>query len=133
MAPLTDEQKAKRPDVWHPIAREHPRSGWTALYIGRWACEIEGLPETEGRDLIRYLQEAATRADFVHRHRWRVGDAVLWDNRCTQHCATEFDETRHRRRMHRTTLEGTLPRLAGSPRLRPARLPANRPRWCEPV
>ncbi len=93
MAPLTDEQKATRPDVWHPIAREHPRSGWTALYIGRWACEVEGLPETEERDLIRYLQESVMRADFVYRHRWRVGDAVLWDNRCTQHCATEFDET----------------------------------------
>jgi alpha-ketoglutarate-dependent taurine dioxygenase len=122
MAPLTDEQKANRPDVWHPIAREHPRSGWTALYIGRWACEVEGLPEAESSELIRSLQEAATRADFVYRHRWQVGDAVLWDNRCTQHCATEFDETRHRRRMHRTTLEGELPRLARAPRLRPGRV-----------
>jgi taurine dioxygenase/putative 2-oxoglutarate oxygenase len=119
MAPLTAEQKAARPDVWHPIAREHPRSGWTALYIGRWACEIEGLPEAEGRDLVRYLQEWTIRPEFVYRHRWRVGDAILWDNRCTQHCATEFDEARHRRRMHRTTLEGDVPRLARSPRLRP--------------
>jgi taurine dioxygenase len=51
MAPLTAEQKAKRPDVWHPIAREHPRSGWTALYIGRWACEVEGLPEAGHRPM----------------------------------------------------------------------------------
>ena len=125
MAPLTDEQKARRPDAWHPIAREHPRSGWTALYIGRWACEIEGLPEAEGQDLIRHLQEWATRDDFVYRHRWRVGDAVLWDNRCTQHCATEFDEVRHHRRMHRTTLDGDVPRLARSPRIRPARGPVS--------
>src|SRR6266550_1424495 len=39
---LTEEDKRARPDVWHPIARRHPKSGWTALYIGRWACEIEG-------------------------------------------------------------------------------------------
>jgi taurine dioxygenase/putative 2-oxoglutarate oxygenase len=121
LPPLTDLQKAQRPDVWHPIAREHPRSGWTALYIGRWAVGIEGLPEAEGQDLVRYLQEWATRPEFVYRHRWRVGDAVLWDNRCTQHCATEFDDARHRRRMHRTTLEGDVPRLARVPHPRPAR------------
>jgi taurine dioxygenase/putative 2-oxoglutarate oxygenase len=120
MAPLTEAQKASRPDVWHPIARRHPRSGWTALYIGRWACEVEGLPEAEAQDLIGYLQKFATRPEFVYRHRWAVGDAVLWDNRCTQHCATEFDEERHRRRMHRTTLEGDPPLMAESPVIRPA-------------
>jgi taurine dioxygenase len=120
LPPLTDSQKASRPDVWHPIARQHPRSGWTALYIGRWACEVEGLPEHEGADLIHYLQEFATRPEFVYRHRWRVGDAVLWDNRCTQHCATEFDDVRYRRRMHRTTLEGEPPLLAERPVPRPS-------------
>jgi taurine dioxygenase/putative 2-oxoglutarate oxygenase len=121
MAPLTEEQKASRPDVWHPIARRHPRSGWTALYIGRWAVEVEGLPGAEAEDLIRFLQAFAVRPEFVYRHRWRVGDAVLWDNRCTQHCATEFDDVRHRRRMHRTTLEGERPLLAEAPVPRPAR------------
>jgi putative 2-oxoglutarate oxygenase len=120
MKPLTEEQKAQRPDVWHPLARRHPRSGWTALYIGRWACEVEGLPADEATDLIGYLQRFATRPEFVYRHRWRVGDAVLWDNRCTQHCATEFDEVRDRRRMHRTTLEGEPPLLADRPLPRPA-------------
>ena len=122
MKPLTEEQKAQRPDAWHPMARRHPRSGWTALYIGRWACEVEGLPEDEARDLIRYLQEFATRPEFVYRHRWQVGDAVLWDNRCTQHCATDFDDVRHRRRLHRTTLEGEPPLLAAQPVPRPARV-----------
>ena len=121
MAPLTEEQKASRPDVWHPIARRHPRSGWTALYIGRWAVEVEGLPGAEAEDLIRFLQAFAVRPEFVYRHRWRVGDAVLWDNRCTQHCATEFDDVRDRRRMHRTTLECEPPLLADPPRPRPAR------------
>ena len=124
MAPLTDEQKRSRPDVWHPIARRHPRSGWTALYIGRWACEIEGLAEAEGRELIAFLTDFAHRPEFVYRHRWRVGDAILWDNRCTQHCATPFDDAAHRRLMHRTTLEGEVPLMATDPVLRPTRAAA---------
>jgi alpha-ketoglutarate-dependent taurine dioxygenase len=101
-----------RPDVCHPLARRHPKSARVALYIGRWACDIEGLPETEGRELVAYLREFARQPCFVHRHRWREGDAVLWDNRCAQHCATPFDEARYVRLMHRTTLEGEPPVMA---------------------
>jgi taurine dioxygenase/putative 2-oxoglutarate oxygenase len=120
MKPLTEAQKRDRPDVWHPIARQHPRSGWTALYIGRWACEIEGLPQQEATELIAFLLDFAHRDEFVYRHAWRVGDALLWDNRCTQHCATPFDDTRYRRLMHRTTLEGDRPVMADAPVFRPA-------------
>ena len=109
---LTEEDKKNKPDVWHPIARRHPKSGRTALYVGRWACEIEGMPDDEGRVLIGWLQEFAVRDSFVYRHRWRVGDAVLWDNRCTQHCATPFDDATYRRHMHRTTIEGERPLMA---------------------
>lgn len=101
-----------RPDVWHPIERRHPKSGRVALYVGRWACDIEGLPGEEGRELVAFLQEFARQPRFVYRHHWREGDAVLWDNRCTQHCATPFDEARYVRLMHRTTLEGTPPIMA---------------------
>jgi taurine dioxygenase/putative 2-oxoglutarate oxygenase len=87
LPPLTDEQKKARPDVWHPIARRHPHSGWTSLYIGRWAYKIDGMPDAEAQELIDYLKDFATRPEFVYRHKWRVGDALLWDNRCAQHCA----------------------------------------------
>jgi taurine dioxygenase/putative 2-oxoglutarate oxygenase len=110
--PYTAEELAARPDVYHPLVRRHDRSGRVSLYVGRWACDIEGLPQDEGRALIAYLQEFARQDRFVYRHRWRDGDAVLWDNRCTQHCATPFDEARHVRLMHRTTLEGTAPIMA---------------------
>jgi alpha-ketoglutarate-dependent taurine dioxygenase len=112
MRPYTAEELAARPDVYHPLVRRHDRSGRVSLYVGRWACDIEGLPQDEGRALIAYLQEFARQDRFVYRHRWRDGDAVLWDNRCTQHCATPFDETRYTRLMHRTTLEGTAPIMA---------------------
>ena len=110
--PLTEEQKRARPDVWHPIARKHPHSGRTALYIGRWAIDIEGLPEAEGKELISFLQQWAEKPEFIYRHRWQKGDAILWDNRCTLHCATGYDESRYVRMMHRTTLEGEAPLMA---------------------
>ena len=119
LPPLTEEQKRARPDVWQPIARRHPKSGWTSLYIGRWAYRIEGMPDDEAGELIEYLKGFATQPEFVYRHRWRVGDALLWDNRCTQHCATPFNDTKYRRLMHRTTLEGEKPLMAERPVPRP--------------
>jgi len=112
LGPLTEAQKAARPDVWHPIARHHPFSGWTSLYIGRWAYKIDGMDDAEAQELIDYLKDHATRADFVYRHKWRVGDALLCDNRCTQHCATAWDDAKYTRRMQRTTLEGEVPIMA---------------------
>jgi taurine dioxygenase len=112
MRPYTAEELAARPDVFHPLVRRHPRSGRVSLYIGRWACDIEGLRSDEGRAIVAWLQEFARQDRFVYRHRWRDGDAVLWDNRCTQHCATPFDEARFTRLMHRTTLEGDAPIMA---------------------
>ena len=98
-----------RPDVYHPLARRHDKSDRTALYVGRWACDVAGLAEADGRALVEFLQEFARQPRFLYRHRWCAGDAVLWDNRCTQHSATPFDEARYTRLMHRTTLEGEAP------------------------
>jgi alpha-ketoglutarate-dependent taurine dioxygenase len=116
MAPLTEQQKRDRPDVFHPILRKHPRSGRTAVYLGRWATDIEGMPPEEGRALIKWLQEFSQQPRFIFRQRWKVGDAVLWDNRCTQHCATGFDDEKYIRTMYRTTLEGEEPIMADSGR-----------------
>ncbi len=120
LPPLTEEQKKARPDVWQPIARRHPKSGWTSLYIGRWAYKVDGMPDTEAEELIEYLKEFATRPEFVYRHKWRVGDAMLWDNRCAQHCATPFDDAKYKRHMQRTTLEGDVPIMAEREVFRPA-------------
>jgi alpha-ketoglutarate-dependent taurine dioxygenase len=106
---LTEQQKRERPDVFHPLVRTHPRTGRKSLYIGRWARDVEGMEPTEGRALTEELFSYAVSDRFVYRHRWRVRDAVLWDNRCMLHCATPFDEGRYTRLMHRTTLEGDVP------------------------
>lgn len=120
MKSLTEEQKRARPDVWHPLARRHPHTGWTALYVGRWAVEVEGVAQAAADELLDYLRDFAIRPEFVYRHKWRVGDAILWDNRCAQHCATEFDDVKYRRFMLRTTLEGEPPLMAETPVFRPA-------------
>ena len=109
-APMTEEEKARVPDVIHPLVRTHPETGRKALWVGgNVAWEIVGMHEEEGRALIRELREFAIQSRFVYRHKWRVGDAILWDNRSTMHCATPFDEERYRRIMYRTTVAGDEP------------------------
>ena len=108
--PLTAEEMARTPDVEHPLVRTHPESGARALYVGRstdpW---IVGMPREESDTLIDELLDFATSERFVYRHRWRAGDAILWDNRSTMHCATDFDEVNERRLMYRTTIAGDRP------------------------
>ena len=108
--PLTDEQKAKLPDVLQPLVRTHPETGRRSLVIGgNVVWEIVGMPFEEGRALLDELHAHATRPDLTYAHFWRPGDAGLWDNRCTLHSATPFDEQRYRRLMHRTTIAGDRP------------------------
>jgi taurine dioxygenase len=109
-APLTEEQKQRTPDVVHPVVRTHPETGRKSLYVGETICkEICGLPPEESAALLAELNAHAVQADFVYRHRWQVGDLLAWDNRCTMHQATPYDDVKYRRVMHRTTIEGDAP------------------------
>ena len=107
-APLTEEQKAATPDVVHPLVRTHPETGRRSLYVGEDVVrEIVGLPRTEGDALLARLNAHAVSDAFVYRHRWRVGDVVIWDNRSTMHRATPYDDRAYIRVMHRATIQGT--------------------------
>jgi len=109
-APLTEEQKARTPDVVHPVVRTHPVTGRLSLYVGQDIVkEINGLPKDEAAELLDALNAHAVSDAFVYRHRWRQGDLIIWDNRCTMHCATPYDDLKYRRIMHRTTVAGTRP------------------------
>ena len=101
---MTDEEKASVPPVRHPMVRSHPQSGRKAIYAGRHASHVIGMPMEEGRALIQELNDFATQRQFVHRHHWCVGDLVLWDNRMVMHRGLPYDDTKFRRIMHRTTL-----------------------------
>jgi alpha-ketoglutarate-dependent 2,4-dichlorophenoxyacetate dioxygenase len=91
------------PPARHAMVRTHPGSGRKALYVASYAYEIEGMPTPEARMLLHDLIERATQRQFVYTHTWRVGDIVMWDNRCTLHRARDFDMTQ-RRDLHRTAV-----------------------------
>jgi taurine dioxygenase len=99
-----------RPGAVHPLVRTHPDTGRKALYLGNHATHIVGLPEDESIALFAELLTHATQSRFVYRHRWRVGDLVMWDNRCLLHRAV-LDEYsgKYRRVLHRSVVRGTVP------------------------
>jgi alpha-ketoglutarate-dependent 2,4-dichlorophenoxyacetate dioxygenase len=101
---VTDAERATRPASRHRLVHRHPGSGRKALYLASHASHIVGWPVEQGRVLLRELTAHATQPQFVHRHEWRVGDLVIWDNLCTMHRGTSFDDTRHPRDMRRTTV-----------------------------
>ncbi|MBI3707726.1 MAG: TauD/TfdA family dioxygenase [Proteobacteria bacterium] len=107
--PMTEQQRRETPTVDHPIVRTHPETGRKLLYISHHICRIEGLPIDAGAALLDELMAHATDKRFVYHHRWRRGDVVIWDNRCTMHCATPYDATEERRVMHRTVVKGDVP------------------------
>jgi alpha-ketoglutarate-dependent taurine dioxygenase len=98
------------PPVDHTLVRIHPDTGKPALYLGNHAIGIVGMTETESAALLAALLAHATQPRFVYAHRWRKGDLVMWDNRCTLHRAVaNFDMNRYRRVMHRNVVKGTVP------------------------
>jgi alpha-ketoglutarate-dependent 2,4-dichlorophenoxyacetate dioxygenase len=104
--PFTEEEVlARGPPARHRIVQTHRGSGRRTLYIASHAMGIVGMPRDEGRALLRELMDFATRPEFVIRVSWSPGDLVAWDNRCTMHRATEFDDVNLRRDMRRTTVK----------------------------
>lgn len=106
---MPPDHAAQVPPVRQALVRVNPANGRKAFYVGSHACEIVGMPTAEARALLRELREAATRPEVVYTHRWRVGDLVMWDNRCALHRGRPWDESRYRRVMHRTTVAGEGP------------------------
>lgn len=100
---------ANAPGTDHPIIRVHPDTGRQALYLGRRLnATVVGLPLDESDDLLNALWSHATQERFVYRHEWKVGDLVVWDNRCCMHKRESFDPD-SRRLMHRTQTRGERP------------------------
>lgn len=93
----------------HPILRTHPDTGRKALYVNRLMTqEIVGLPADESRRILSFLYDHIERPEFVYEHEWRVGDVLLWDNRCLVHARRDFPSL-ELRLMRRLTIEGERP------------------------
>ena len=107
---LTREQLEETPDVAHPIIRTHPYTGRKSLYVTAGECiGIEGMPEDEAVGLIAELDAHCVRPEFLYRHKWQIGDLLMWDNAASMHLAICDYALPERRLMHRTTVIGTVP------------------------
>lgn len=101
------EKNASMPGVSHPIVLKHPLTRAPCLYVNKgFTHRILDLPDAEGEALLEKLFEHARREEFVYRHRWQVGDLLMWDNYSTQHRATGGYALPQRRHMWRTTIQG---------------------------
>jgi taurine dioxygenase len=97
------------PGAVHPMVYTHPVTGRNALFLGRRLfAYIPGLEPEMSEALLDEIWAHATKPEFTWYQEWRVGDLILWDNRCVMHRRNEFDAA-ERRIMHRTQLAGTRP------------------------
>jgi taurine dioxygenase len=95
------------PAVVQPLITAHPETGRKVLFINQSLTrEIHGMTQAESAGLLQFLYAHSTRPEFVYRHNWRVGDLVMWDNRCTLHLAPRDYDPDQVRHMCRTTLKG---------------------------
>ena len=101
---FSDEERQSMPPVPQVLVRTIAESGRKSLYLASHAGRIVGMSEPEGRALIDELVAHATQRQFVYIHRWRVHDLVIWDDRCTMHRGSDFDDLRWRRDVQRATV-----------------------------
>ncbi|MBM3606885.1 MAG: TauD/TfdA family dioxygenase [Alphaproteobacteria bacterium] len=101
-----------RPRHSHPLVRRIPETGKRALTVCRLMTDrINEVPEEESRELIAELCDHLEQPKYVYKHKWRTGDILVWDNRCTSHARTDFSET-ERRLMKRVTIADNAVPLA---------------------
>ena len=93
------------PSARHPLVRRHPETGRTGLFISEHMFGIEGMAQHEAKVLIQRLLSACVEPSRVYRHRWSVGDLLIWDNRSMLHRAQGFDR-RFPRVMHHVRIAG---------------------------
>jgi taurine dioxygenase len=106
---------ANAPSFVHPVVIAHSDTGLPSLYVNRlMTTEIVGLDPAESEALLEILFQAAENPAFIFAHRWRPGDVLVWDNRCTLHARTDFDP-KEKRALRRMTTKAVKPVAWGSP------------------
>jgi alpha-ketoglutarate-dependent 2,4-dichlorophenoxyacetate dioxygenase len=101
---FTEEERRSLPPVPQVIVRTIPENGRKSLYLASHAGHIRGMSEADSLVLIDRLIAHATQRQFVYTHRWRLHDLVMWDDRCTMHRGTDYDDLRWSRDMQRATV-----------------------------
>jgi taurine dioxygenase len=94
------------PHYYHPVFITHPDTGKKTLFVDRlMTTRIDGMSEEESEAILQDLYEIGERREFVFEHVWKLGDFLMWDNRCTIHARTDFPKD-ERRLLRRCTVEG---------------------------
>lgn len=100
---------SKSPHAFHPVVTTHPETGRKSLFVDRlMTARIEGLPAEESAALLEQLFDHAERPENIYEHVWRMGDVVMWDNRCLTHGRTYFPKDQERV-LRRCTIAGDPP------------------------
>jgi alpha-ketoglutarate-dependent 2,4-dichlorophenoxyacetate dioxygenase len=101
---FNEDEMKRLPPVPQVLVRTIPQTGRKSLYVASHAGRIFGMPDDAGRALIDELIAHTTQRQFVYTHRWRPNELVMWDNRCTMHRGTDYDDLRWVRDMARVTI-----------------------------
>ncbi|MHA1564582.1 MAG: TauD/TfdA dioxygenase family protein [Alphaproteobacteria bacterium] len=117
--PLTKDQTAQVHNVFHPLVMVHPVTGRRALYgVSGSSFGIVGMPDDEAHGLLNELTAHGTQEEFIYRHRYAVGDVVVWDNYATLHSASLIAPATgptDARLLHRISVKGLPPNLPPTP------------------
>jgi alpha-ketoglutarate-dependent 2,4-dichlorophenoxyacetate dioxygenase len=111
VAPVDPNHAASLPPIEQKLVRTNPGNGEKNYYVGSHARSIVGWSGIESRKLIDDLLERATRPNDIYAHYWKIGDTVIWDNRCLLHRGAGYDADRWRRLMRQTRVVGVGPTL----------------------
>jgi alpha-ketoglutarate-dependent 2,4-dichlorophenoxyacetate dioxygenase len=101
---FNEDERRRLPPVPQMLVRTLPQNQRQSLFLASHAGRIYGMPDAEGRALIDRLIAHVIQRQFVYTHRWRANELVMWDNRCTMHRGTDYDDLRHVRDMRRVTV-----------------------------
>jgi taurine dioxygenase len=108
---LKPEEAAETPDVVHPLVRTHEDTGAKAIYFNPNRTDrVEGMDRAESDRLLDMLHAHMTQPKYRYDHQWRLGDVLLWDNRCLVHSVNVDFPVGERRLHQRILLEGVRPR-----------------------
>lgn len=113
-APVADSPISQYMRAIQPMVRTSA-NGRKALFVGAHAFRVVGMDEAEGYDLIEQLLAFAQAPQFIYAHKWKPGDLLIWDNRCTLHRGTEFDYEKYKRDMRRCNVNESGPERSAIP------------------
>ena len=111
---ISDEMRNAMPPAQHPVVRTVADSGRRALYLGAHVTHIVGWPKAESDQFIAAINSHIANPAFRYVHKWRAGDLLVWDNRCTLHRATPYQVFRHKRDMRRATINEYGPEVSST-------------------